>query len=89
MGKRESLLIISVGAIGNLVKFFLDVKLQKGSVTGATTNISDDEEAENAASENDVIASTALEFDALNELLSFTCDVYSKIIYHRHLLHSF
>ena len=74
MGKQEALVLISVGTIGHIVKFFLDVKLQKNQPANAN-GTSDDEELENGNGENDIISSAALEFDALNELLSFTTDV--------------
>ena len=73
MGKQEALVLISVGTIGLIVKFFFDVKLQKNEPVNSN-GTSDDEELEHGNGENDIISSGALEFDALNELLSFTTD---------------
>ena len=65
------------GTIGHIVKFFFDVKLQKNQPVKAN-GTSDDEELENGNGENDITSSAALEFDALNELLSFTTDGKKK-----------
>ena len=77
MGKQEALILIPVGIIGHIVKFFLDVQLQKNQPVNAN-GTSDDEKLGNGNGENDIISSAAFEFDALNELLSFTTDGKKK-----------
>ena len=77
MGQQEALILISVGTIGHIVKFFLDVRLQRNQPVNAK-GTSGDDKFENGNGEIDIFSSAALEFDSLNKLLSFTTDGKKK-----------